>query len=111
MRFLLLICDDPTAEAYDPAGDNIEEWVGSLQDAGAYVIGDRLRPAADARTVRVRSGERHVDAGPFTRSEATVAGFDVIEAEDRDAAVEIASRHPMARFGCVEVRALWPFEG
>lgn len=111
MRYLLLICDDPTAEPYDAAGDTIDEWVTALEESGAYVIGDRLRPIEDARTVRVRAGEVSVTEAPFTSGPVTLAGFDVIEAPDRDAAVEVASRHPMARFGAIEVRELWPFTG
>lgn len=111
MRYLLLICDDPSAEPYDPAGDNIEEWVSSLEESGAYVVGDRLRPVVEARTVRVRGGEVAVTEAPFSTGPVSLAGFDVIEVADRDAAIEVASRHPMARFGCVEVRELWPFEG
>lgn len=111
MRFLLLICDDPSAEPYDPSGDNIGEWVGALEDSGAYVVGDRLRPVVEARTVRVRAGETAVTEAPFSAGPVALAGFDVIEAADRDAAIEVASRHPMARFGCIEVRELWPFTG
>lgn len=111
MRFILFICDDPTAEPYDSEGDNIEEWVGGLISSGRYVIGDRLRPVADARTVMIRREERVVQDGPFTSSEETIAGFDVIDAESLDDAVEIAAAHPMARFGRIEVRALWPFSG
>jgi len=111
VRYLLLICDDPSAEPYDPDGDNIEEWVSSLEDSGAYVVGDRLRPVVEARTVRVRGGEVAVTEAPFSAGPVSLAGFDVIEAADPDAAIEIAARHPMARFGAVEVRELWPFEG
>lgn len=108
MRYLLLICDDPTGEPYDPALDRVGEWADSLIAAGSYVTGDRLRPSADAATVRVRGGEQQVTAGPFTDSPAQLAGFDVIEAETLEAAVAIAADHPMARFGAVEVRAVWP---
>ena len=111
MRFILFVCDDPTAEPYDPERDTIEEWVGGLVSTGRYVIGDRLRPADDARTVMMRGEERVVQDGPFTSSAETIAGFDVIDADSLDDAVEIAAAHPMARFGRIEVRALWPFEG
>ncbi len=83
-------------------------WVASLQDSGSYVLGDRLRPVEDATTVRVRAGERIVADGPFTESREWIAGFDVIDADDLDAAIEIAAAHPMARFGLVEVRPVWP---
>ena len=39
-----------------------------------------------------------------------IAGFDVIEADNRDAAIELAAAHPMARFGRVEVRPAGPLE-
>ncbi len=108
MRFILFICDDPEAPEYDPAQDDIEQWVGDLVAKGQNVIGDRLRPPADAKTVRVRDGETIVTDGPFTETRETIAGFDLIECASEAEAVEIAGRHPMARFGRVEVRALWP---
>ena len=55
MRFLLLICDDPTAETYRPEDDTIVDWVAENDRRHLSVIGDRLRPPADARTVRVLS--------------------------------------------------------
>ena len=36
-----------------------------------------------------------------------IAGYDTIECEDLDEAIEVASRHPVARFGSIEVRPLW----
>lgn len=108
MRYMLFICTDPTGEEYTPEGDNIQEWVSELDARGAAVIGDRLRPAAEAVTVRVRGGRRLVTDGPFTESKELIAGFDVIECETLDDALDIAARHPMARFGRVEVRAFWP---
>jgi len=109
MRFMLFICEDPTAEPYKPEEDNIGEWVESLGEHA--VIGDRLRPAAQAVTVRRRNGEVTVTDGPFTESKELIAGFDIVEVADQAEAIEIASRHPMARFGRVEVREFWPFEG
>jgi hypothetical protein len=109
MRYMLFICDDPTGEPYDAEHDNVGEWVERLQASGSYVLGDRLRPVEDAATVRVRRGERLVAGGPFTQSRERIAGFDVIEADDLDAAITIAAGHPMARFGLIEVRPVWPF--
>lgn len=109
MRYVLFICTDPTGEPYDAALDNPAEWVEGLKASGSYVMGDRLRPVEDATTVRVRAGERIVADGPFTESREWIAGFDIVEADDLDAAIEIAAGHPMARFGLVEVRPVWPF--
>jgi hypothetical protein len=110
MKYMLFICSDPAAPEYVPAEDNIEEWVADLDAQGIHLDGDRLRPPADAKTVTVRDGEVRVVDGPFTESKEWIAGFDLVECETLDEAVAIAARHPMARFGRVEVRAAWPFE-
>ena len=61
--------------------------------------GGALQPGATARTVRGAT----VTDGPFLETKEALGGFYVIEADDIDAAVEIA-KHVPAEFGCVEVR-------
>ncbi|MEU5030509.1 YciI family protein [Streptomyces milbemycinicus] len=57
----------------------------------------------DATTVRVEDGSAVTTEGPFDNS--SVGGFLVVEAEDLDSAIAIASRVPQARLGgAVEVR-------
>jgi hypothetical protein len=60
--------------------------------------------------VRTRGGELIVTDGPFTESKEWIAGYDVLECDSKEQAIEIAARHPMARFGRVEVREAWPFD-
>lgn len=68
----------------------------------------RLRPAADATTVRVRGHEILLEDGPVAGSEESIAGVDVIEADDLDAAVTVAAAHPaVVAGGAVELRPLW----
>lgn len=110
MRYLLLIVSDPAAPAYVPEEDNIEEWVADLERRGAAIVGDRLRPPSDATTVTVRDGKTILTDGPFTESKEWIAGFDLIEVDNLDEAIELAAAHPMARFGRVEVRPLWPLD-
>ncbi len=110
MQYMLFITNDPEAEPYDPAFDHIEEWAGDLDSRGVRVIGDRLRPPEDAKIVRIRRDRLEVTDGPFTETKEWIAGFDILNVDTIDEAVEIASRHPMARFGRVEVRPFWPFE-
>jgi hypothetical protein len=55
-----------------------------------------LRPAEDATTVRVREEEVLLSDGPFAETKEQVAGYDIIECEDLDEAVEVLSGHPMA---------------
>jgi len=108
MEFMMFVATDPGAEPYDPDGDNIGEWVDEMTRRGVWISGNRLRPPEDATTVRVRGGEALITDGPFTESKEWIAGFDVIECADWDEAIEVASRHPMARFGRIELRRAWP---
>jgi hypothetical protein len=108
MQYMLFVCTDSTAPAYDPAQDNIEEWVKDVYDGGTGLHGDRLRPVTDATTVKVRDGQLRVSAGPFAETTEWIAGYDVIDCSDLDEAIDIASRHPMAKFGQIEIRPVWP---
>ena len=73
-------------------------------------MGDRLRPTREAKTIRVRSGKVLVTDGPFAATKEVIVGFDILECESMEEAIEIASRHPMARAGRLELRPFWPFE-
>jgi hypothetical protein len=108
MQFMLFIATDPEAEPYVEAEDTIEVWGEEVERRGMALHGDRLRPVEDAKTVRVRGGELLVTDGPFAETKEWIAGYDVLECADLDEAIEIAAKHPMARFGRVEVRPVWP---
>lgn len=111
MKYMLFICTDPEAPQYVAAEDNIKEWGAEMDERGISLHGDRLRPVEDATTVRVRSGEVLVSDGPFTEAKEWIAGYDIIACEDLDEAIEVASKHPMARFGKIEIRPVWPLQG
>lgn len=107
---MLLICDDesvsPTNEeiAADPAH---QAFTAEVERRGASLGGARLRPVADATTVRVRDGETLVSDGPFAETKDFVGGIDIIDCADLDDAIAIASAHPYAGWGCIEVRPVW----
>jgi hypothetical protein len=116
MRYLLLVCWDggrmnaehePDRATAQAEAEESFPWLDDLRARGAWVIGDRLAPPRRARSVRVRGGKPFVTDGPFTETQEAVGGFDLIEAESLDEAVEIASRHPVAATGTIEVRPLW----
>ncbi|RIQ20728.1 YciI family protein [Jiangella rhizosphaerae] len=112
MKYLMFVTTDKDhTEADAAAAPDIEEWVAYVTGAGKHVIGDRLRPSADATTVRVRGGELLVTDGPFAEVSEWIAGFDVLECADLDEAIEIASKHPMAYTGRLELRPFWPLDG
>lgn len=107
MKYLLLITTDTAV----PAGDDdraqapdVEAWWRGLDDAGRYVTGDPLQPAAQAMTVRVRNGQVQATEGPFAEASEAVVGLDIVEADSMADAVKIAAGHPMAWSNAVEVR-------
>ena len=110
-RYMLLVCTDPSLDPavfddLDPAG----AWVADTDRKGVRVFGSELGPRENARTVRVRDQRTLVTDGPFAETKEQIAGFDLLDCADLDEAIGIASRHPMARGGILEVRPLWAFE-
>ena len=64
-----------------------------------------MQPPEVATTVRVRDGETLTTDGPFVSVKEALGGYFLYEADDLDAAIELASRVPAARMGgAVEVR-------
>lgn len=111
MKYLCLICAEPRymmehrTEA--DAAQHFDEYRAFTQDirrSSHFVTGNRLLPPDAAITVRVRSGKVTTTDGPFAETKEQLGGYYIIEANDLNEAVQIASRIPGARYGCVEVR-------
>jgi hypothetical protein len=82
-------------------------WVDDLEARGNRLTGDQLAPPRRARSVRVRAGKKLITDGPFAETKETVGGFDLLECESLEEAIEIAAAHPVAGAGTIEVRPLW----
>jgi hypothetical protein len=112
VKYALFICTPADGEELGPeelADDpRFTSYVQEVRERGIVIGGARLRPAADATTVRVQGDEVLLSDGPFVESKEYVAGIDIIEVADLDEAIALASRHPAALGGgSVEVRPLW----
>jgi hypothetical protein len=79
-----------------------------MDSKGVRVLGSRTRPASDATTVRVRNREVLLTDGPYAETKDQIAGFDILECTDLDEAIDVASKHPMAWAGVIELRPFWP---
>ncbi len=113
MKYMMFVVADPAAAAEAepfPGELTIDEWLAEVDPTGQRVTGARLRPLSDASTVRVSKGEVLVTDGPFTESKEWIAGFDVLECDNLDEAIRIASRHPQANGGKLEIRPFWSDE-
>jgi hypothetical protein len=111
VHYALLIYTDPLAQD----GDTDEERAAvtaeylAIRDDPRVTGGGHLQPVATASTVRVADGTVLVTDGPFADTKEVMAGYYLLEADDLDAALEIAGRVPAARMGgAVEVRPLVP---
>lgn len=78
----------------------------SLRNSGRCLASEALQPVRTATTVRVRSGKVSVRDGPFTETKECLAGFYLIDAADRDEAIQIASQMPPAHVGSIEIRPI-----
>jgi hypothetical protein len=114
MKFMMLVCwdaenmDARTEPApTDPPDEESFPWLDDVQARGIWVTGDQLAPPRRARSVRVRDGKTVVTDGPFVETKEAVGGFDILECDSLDEAVEIAAQHPLAQIGTIEVRPFW----
>jgi hypothetical protein len=111
MKYMLLICSDEnvelTPEEQAEIGPTMDAWLKDVDGRGVRLLGNQLRPISDATTVRMRGGDVLVADGPFAETKEQIAGFDIIECADLDEAIDVASRHVVARFGSIEVRPFW----
>jgi hypothetical protein len=114
MKYMLLI-----HQGASPTPRSPEDWATLSEDEQNAVYRDyqavnenpgvtpgvQLAPPASATTVRVQDGKTLTTDGPFAETKEAVGGYLVLEADDLDAAIELASKIPAARMGgAVEVR-------
>ena len=79
----------------------------AISNAPGVLGGQQLQPAGSATTVRVDNGESLLTDGPFVDAKEYLGGFFLFEADNLDAATELAARIPAARMGgAVEVRPI-----
>jgi hypothetical protein len=79
----------------------------ALEKAGILVAAERLRPTADATTVRVRDKKAVVLAGPYAETQEQLGGFLIIDVSDLDRAIHWAAKCPLAPLGAIEIRPIW----
>jgi hypothetical protein len=113
MKYLLLIHHGDTPTPDDEAWDRISEDdkrriyadYQAVNQTPGVTPGVWMQPPATATTVRVEDGKTLTTDGPFVAVKEALGGYLVYEADDLDAAIELASRIPAARLGgAIEVR-------
>ncbi len=116
MKYMLLIHQGDTPTPRSP-----DDWATLSEDEQRAVYADyqainetpgvtsglQLDAPETATTVRVRDGKALTTDGPFAEIKEAIGGYLFFEADDLDAAIELASRIPAARMGgAIEVRPI-----
>ena len=113
MQFVLLIyqgtAPTPTSETWKIFSDDEKKRIyaeyAEMNNSPGVTPGLPLGLPNDAITVRLQDGKTLTTDGPYVNVRGAVGGYYILEAEDRDAAVKVASRIPAARLGgAIEVR-------
>ena len=113
MKYLLLIHhgDTPTPNSPEWAALSEEQRNGvaaayqAVNQTPGVTPGLWMQPPELATTVRVEDGKTLTTDGPFVAVKEALGGYLIFEADDLDAAIELASRIPSASMGgAVEVR-------
>lgn len=79
----------------------------TVNETPGVTPGERMQPPEAATTVRVKDGKTLTTDGPFVELKDAIGGYLFLEADDLDAAIELASIIPAARMGGgIEVRPL-----
>jgi hypothetical protein len=108
MRYLLQIFSDGDFSGLsDEQRQAVSAEYFAIRDRPGVTGGAQLQPVDTATTVRVQDGRTLTTDGPFAETKEALAGYYLFEADDLDAAIELASKVPAARLGgAVEVRPL-----
>ena len=111
MKYLLQIYAAGMVETFERLSPDeqeaVREEIRAVERLPEVVRAARLQPVDTATTVRVENGETLLIDGPFIDAKEHVGGFAIVEADDLDAALEIAASVPVARLGgAIEVRPL-----
>jgi hypothetical protein len=108
MKYVMLVCADESlelsADERATIGPETQAWASEMDERGIRLLGQELATVQDATTIRVRSGEVVIADGPFAETKEQIAGFDILDCADLDEAIDVAARHPVARFGSLELR-------
>jgi hypothetical protein len=115
MKYMLLIHQGTTPLPGSAEWDRLPEAekaavhgaYRSLNETPGFTAGVQMQPPETATTVRVQDGRTLTTDGPFAELKEAIGGYCFFEADDLDAAIELAARIPAAAMGgAVEVRPI-----
>jgi hypothetical protein len=116
MKYILLIHQGstpvPGTDAWDGLADEEKGAVYAAYKAlnetpGLTPGAGQMQPPETATTVRVQDGRTLITDGPYAEIKEAIGGYCILEADDLDAAIEVAAKIPAASMGGgIEIRPL-----
>lgn len=115
MKYMLLIHQGTTPTPHTEAWATLSEAeqgavyaaYKALNETPGVESGVQMQPPETATTVRVQDGRTLTTDGPFAEMKEAIGGYLFFEADDLDAAIELAARIPAASMGgAIEVRPI-----
>ncbi len=110
MKYICLCYDEErklkamSKSEWDAIVREVHTYNEELQKKGTLITAEALQSVQMSTTVRVRNGKVSTTDGPFAETKEQLGGFFLINARDLNEAIQVASRLPGARLGCIEVR-------
>ncbi len=115
MKYMMLIHQGSTPTPRSPEWESLPDEekqaiyaaYKALNETPGVSPGQQLGAPETATTVRVQDGKTLTTDGPFAEIKEAIGGYFLFEADDLDAAIEVAARVPAARLGgAIEVRPI-----
>ena len=116
MKYMMLINLGPKARDWRNLTEDertaLQSGFQALNQTPGVTPGIGLAPPETATTVRVQDGKTLTTDGPYVETKEALDGFFTFEADDLDAAIEVASKVPAASLGgAIEIRPTQDWSG
>jgi hypothetical protein len=111
MKYMLLVYGAENSWTEDERRECMLESMAicdELAAQGKWLASSPLHSVTTATCVRIRDGQRQVTDGPFAETTEQLGGYYIIDVDNADEAISIASRLPPATKGTIEIRPLLP---
>jgi len=108
MKVMVIVKATKASEAGQMPSQQLLTDMGNFNEelvkAGLLLAGDGLHPSKKGARVRFSGKDRLVIDGPFAETKELMVGYDMLDCADLDEAIEVASKHPLAKRGAMELR-------
>ena len=107
MKFICLGYYEPaknaamTADERNAMFDACFEYDDHLRANGHWAGGEALQPQENAVTVSWKNGKAAITDGPYAETKEQIGGILVLEARDKDHAIQLIAQHPAVKYGSI----------